>query len=115
MKLNPELESKCLALSGQPAQAMEFVTEKAFQAELMKTARRLGWLAFHCYDPRKSEAGFPDTVLVRNGRLIFAELKVGDNKMDASQLNWFAELCLTPAEVYIWRPEQWSEIEEKLR
>ena len=64
----------------------------------------------------KTSIGFPDLVLVRDGRQIFAELKVGKNKPTEDQLRWLTELrrCL-PDDVYLWRPSDWREIEEILR
>ncbi len=51
-------------------------TEAAFQRAVVDHARRLGWFAWHCYNPRwQSEAGFPDLMLCKD-RLVFLELKV---------------------------------------
>src|SRR5688572_19177552 len=40
-------------------------TERAFQAQVVKYARLMGWTAYHTHDSRRSQAGFPDLVLVR--------------------------------------------------
>lgn len=52
------------------------LTEKAFQQRVVDFARITGWLAYHTWDSRKSEKGYPDLTLVRHPRLVFAELKV---------------------------------------
>ena len=55
--------------------------------------------------------GWPDLVLCRGIRLIFAELKIGKNKTTPEQVAWLDSLAMTGAETYIWRPEDWAEIE----
>ncbi len=39
--------------------------EKQLQAQIVKTAGELGWKAYHSYFSDRSEAGWPDLVLVR--------------------------------------------------
>ena len=56
------------------------MTEKAFQSDVMRVAKMLGWLCYHTFDSRRSASGFPDLVLVRE-RVLFRELKVGKNKL----------------------------------
>jgi len=66
------------------------MSEKAFQAAILDLAERLNWKSAHFHDSRrevrskdgsrlvigdKAAAGFPDLVLVRADRLVFAELK----------------------------------------
>ena len=63
----------------------------------------------------KRSIGFPDLVLVRGGRLIFAELKVGKNNPTDDQMRWLTELRRAHHYVYLWRPCDWREIEEVLR
>ena len=90
----------------------EFRTEKEFQAAVLKLARSHGWLAFHTHDSRKSEAGFPDCVLLHPWRkpAIVAELKVGTNKCTAAQTAWLEAFRASGVRAYEWRPEQWAEI-----
>lgn len=57
--------------------------------------------------------GFPDLVLVRD-RVLFAELKVGSNRLTVEQLSWESLLLLAGAELHIWRPEDWPTIERVL-
>lgn len=77
------------------------------------TARGLGWLSFHTFDSRRSTPGFPDLAMVRNGRLIFAELKAEGEKPTRAQREWLDELgrCLG-VDVYVWKP---SDVDEVLR
>jgi len=85
--------------------------ENDFQREVIDLARSLGWLCYHTYDSRRSPPGFPDIVAVRvnkdeTARLLFAELKVGNNTESMDQIKWLGTLACVPGlEVYIWRPE----------
>lgn len=91
------------------------LTEKGFLAQVRKLARLCGWLTFHCHDSRKSEPGFPDLVLVRRGRLIFAELKVR-GRPRPEQAMWLRELRAVPGVVAVClTPDDWDSIEEMLR
>lgn len=92
------------------------MTEAEFQGWLVTTARILGWRAFHPYDSRRSEAGFPDTTLVRGGRLIFAELKTMKGKVTGAQQEWLDAFGEVPGvEVFVWRPDALDEILEVLQ
>ena len=51
-----------------------------------------------------STKGFPDLVMLREGRLIFAELKSDRGCASPEQEQWLAELRKTGSEVYLWRP-----------
>ena len=48
------------------------VTEKEFQAVVVEYAQRLGYMVYHTYDSRRSQRGFPDLVMVKEGRLVLA-------------------------------------------
>ena len=93
-----------------------FVREKDFQAAVMALAKLCGWLAFHVFDSRRSAPGFPDTVLVRGERLIFAELKLEKKYPSPAQREWLTALQGVPGiEVYLWRPSDWGAIEIALK
>ena len=91
--------------------------EATLQADVLKLAGLCNWLCYHTYDSRRSVAGFPDLVMVRSGRLIFAELKSVDGLMQPAQRVWRERLVKTDAEYYEWRPDDWRNgtIEEVLR
>lgn len=85
-------------------------SEADFETWLLDLAKLRGWMAYHTHDSRRSNEGFPDWVLWKPGRLIFAELK--DNKRQPTPEQ---RLCLgglqtlpdvpgSPVEVYLWRP-----------
>ncbi len=91
------------------------MTEKEFQSQVLEAAKLFGWLSYHTHDSRRSAAGFPDLVLVRRERLLFAELKRDGERATAAQLAWLRALAVTPAEKYIWFPKDWNEITDILR
>ena len=105
------------------------LTEAEFTRQVIELAKHRGWLVMHQRPARTDKgwrtaisghAGFPDLVMVRGGRLIFAELKVGKNKLSAAQERWLAELrnaatCSIRGTNNVmaveWRPEDWKDIE----
>jgi len=92
------------------------VTEKDFQQTVLDLAKLTGWKSYHTHDSRRSEAGFPDLVLARDGRLVAAELKTASGLVTESQRGWLEALALCPGvEVFVWRPSDWSTIEQALR
>jgi hypothetical protein len=93
------------------------MTEKQLQDAVLAMARHLGWRCYHTYDSRRSDAGFPDLVLVRGRRLLVAELKRDGLGPGEHQQRWLTALADTPAEVHVWRPANWrnGDIETALR
>lgn len=106
------------------------ISEEDFQSTVIMTAKLFGWKRiYHTRDSRRSAHGFPDLVMVRYGRIIFAELKVGKNKTTVDQERWLEDLQVAAdvmgayipeaadagVEVYLWTPEHWNEIERVLK
>lgn len=113
------------------------MTERQLQDAIVELARLLGWLVYHTHDSRHSAAGFPDLVLVRGVRIVFAELKSANGELAPAQIAWleafervgdFIDLghfskvdfptCGAPSvESLVWRPDDWTagRVEEVLR
>lgn len=92
------------------------VSEKDFMADVVELATWTGWRNYHTHDSRRSNPGFPDIVLVRDGRLIFAELKSEKGKPTPAQRAWLGELRRCPGvEAYVWCPSDWPTLEAVLR
>lgn len=89
-------------------------SERSFQAQVVALATLLGWRSYHSWSSLHSAGGFPDLVLVRRPRVIFAELKSERGKTSADQLDWLNDLGMSGQETYIWRPSSWQEIEKVL-
>jgi len=92
------------------------ISERQFQAAVMKIAAQLGWTFYHTYDSIGSQAGFPDLVLAKQDQcLIFAELKTEKGKVSKEQQKWMDLLDRTGVYVYVWRPSMMEKIVEILR
>lgn len=93
------------------------VSESQLQRDVLDLAARLGYLANHNYDSRKSgpDKGYPDLTLAKDGRVICAELKTERGRLSIAQLSWSMAL-IGAVEFYVWRPRHWSsgEIERVL-
>lgn len=101
----------------QPVKAPE-ISERSFQARLLKGARELGWLGYHDYANRgENEAGFPDTFLAKIGQPMFAwELKKSRReKASIAQKHWLTVLPRTIGmQVGIYYPEDLDMLLEML-
>ena len=96
------------------------ISEAAFQDKVIRLAKGAGWMVYHTYDSRRSEAGFPDLVLAHRDRgVIFAELKSASGKLTPAQQDWqrgLSDALPGPSdywgskmlEVLVWRPADWD-------
>ena len=102
------------------------VSEAGFQAAIMDMAAWCGWRRFHPRAVRTADArhltafagesGFPDLVLVHRDRgVIFAELKSERGKTTPGQRQWLNALEDANAETYLWRPQDFDFIVDRLR
>lgn len=77
------------------------------------------WLWYHTHDSRRSNPGFPDIVAVKNGFVLFIELKRETGKVSESQQRWLDALGEADAwdhhEAVVWRPSDMRAIAERLR
>lgn len=80
--------------------------ESALLGAVLELAARTHWpLRYHTYDSRRSRAGFPDLVLARHDRLIFAELKSAAGIVTGAQQAWLDGLTrVRHLDSYVWRP-----------
>lgn len=86
-------------------------------SEVIKLAKYLGWLVYHTHDSRRSEPGFPDLIMIRNGQLVVAELKSAKGKLTHEQKAWLMEYeQVKDCQTFVWNPDSWhnGEIEEVL-
>lgn len=92
------------------------ITEKEFQQQILDLAQLQNWRCYHTWNSRNSQQGFPDLVLVRPPRVIFAELKIGNNKPTPDQRIYRDLLLRCPGvEYYLWLPDCWEQIKQVLR
>lgn len=102
---------RTLAEAVGPAAALE----AGFQDTVTEFADLCGWWWWHDNDPRRNRAGLPDLMLVRGPRLVYAELKRQGEKPSPTQVDVLARLAATAAEVYLWQPSDWPDVEAVLR
>mgnify|MGYP001577788650 CR=1 FL=1 len=102
------------------------ISEAEFQSQIVDIARLFGYRIAHFRagktvhgwrTPVQGDgAGFPDCVMCKPGRLIFAELKRGKAKPTLEQQAWIDDLATTGAESYLWRTtDDLQEIAEILK
>lgn len=100
--------------------------ETQLQTAVIQLARLLGWRSAHFRAARTvygwrtpvqgDGKGFPDTLLLREGRLIVAELKSATGRLTPEQEDWLAAWRAVPGvEVYTWTPDNLEEIAVILR
>lgn len=103
------------------AQAPDLLTESQFSGLVVEVARLGGWTRrYHSFYSRRSPFGFPDWVFVKDGRLLFAELKSESGKLSDEQRAWIDALQMVAlaapgvVEVHVWQPHDWDSIVETL-
>lgn len=94
--------------------------EADFQAFIKSKAESFGYIYYHTWRSYHSPAGFPDTTMARLEpvpRLIYAELKFGNNQPTEDQWVWLYILqhIGSPVEAYLWYPDDIQEMLEILR
>jgi hypothetical protein len=98
------------------------LSEAEFTRQVLALAKVHGWRTAH-FRPAWARSGkmitavqgdgkgFPDLVLVKGGRLIFAELKAAEGRLKPEQVEWLNDLSKVPeVGVYLWRPADWPGI-----
>lgn len=102
------------------------MSEADLQAAILDLARLRGWLVAH-FRPGRTLAGwrtpiaadgegFPDLVMLRGERLVVVECKRLRGRVAPAQARWLEAWRAVPgAEVHLWRPGDWAEIERVLR
>lgn len=101
------------------------LTEKQWTQQVTALAKQLGWLVYHTWLSKFSEAGFPDLVLVcpRRRRALFIELKTekAASKVSPKQQVWLdaltavAEASGGSVECHVLRPRDFDRAVEMLR
>ena len=95
---------------------MENTTERQLAQQVIDLAKVFGWLYYRTWLSMHSPAGFPDLVMVRGQRQIYAELKSEKGKVTPKQGEWLTALSAVPQnEVYLWRPSNFDAIVQILQ
>ena len=110
-----------------------WLNEQAFTDSVIDLAKMTGWHVHHdrLKQNVQGHAGFPDLCLVREGDVIFAELKMDGKEPTEEQQEWLdtallplARISLPPGapghvpEVFVrsacWKPSMWEQIVKTL-
>lgn len=101
-------------------------TEAEFQDAIVEFAQACGWRVAH-FRPAKTARGwrtpvaadgqgFPDLVMVRPPRVIFAEVKSAKGGIAPSQRAWLESLLAARGvDTYVWRPKDWDDVVATLK
>ncbi len=100
-------------VAGSPA--VSAINEKEWQQTVEDTAALFGWMKYHTRNSRGSTPGFPDLVLIRGRRLIAVELKRSGQEPTLNQQRWLEGFAYAGAEVYVWRPEDFKQMQVTLK
>lgn len=103
------------------------ISETQLQEQITELAHMLDWESMHVRRSVKGESGgwvtatsvvgWPDLVLwhPKRGRILYRELKSATGKLTADQQRVLLSLRDAGADVDVWRPADWNEIESTLR
>jgi hypothetical protein len=97
------------------------ITEASWQSTVVALAKARGWTVYAPPPNRpanghiiNTRAGYPDLTMVRDGRILWAELKKETGKLTAEQVAWLDLLLLAGAEVAVWRPSDLETVQAVL-
>lgn len=68
------------------------IPEEQVQRTVLDALRSLGYTWHHNADSRRSTAGLPDIVAVRNGTIVMLEIKKEQGRLRPEQIEWFSTL-----------------------
>lgn len=93
------------------------MAEKQFARIVVDLAKTLGYRVYFTWNSLHSPGGFPDLTLLHAGkkRLLFAELKSSRGELTVEQREWLADLHVSGAEAYCWKPDELERIVEILQ
>ena len=90
-------------MTGQLAVA-KVMTEAKLQATVHQLCKNLKLYHFHPYNMQRSEAGWPDSVIIGPGGILYRELKSQFGRPTREQTDVGYRLTAVGADFAIWRP-----------
>jgi len=92
-------------------QQLPAISEAEFQNTVIDLAKRCGFeFIYHTWRSDHSPAGFPDLIILKDGRMIVAELKKVGGQLSAEQYFWLLEFLEVTDDVYLWDEDDWNEV-----
>lgn len=64
---------------------------------------------------QQGDPGWPDFLALRGGRIVVAELKAAQGRVEPAQQAWLDAWAAAGAEVFVWRPTDLARIREVLQ
>ena len=93
--------------------AAKSMAEKELQKNIRDLAKVMGWdFVYSIPDSRMATArGMPDLLMLKEKRLLFAELKTqsGKLRLEQRQVLYLLEI-VEGVEVHVWRPSDWLDV-----
>ena len=87
----------------------QLLNYKCAHFRAVKITRKDGSV-YHATPVAADGEGWPDLVMVGNGRVIYAELKSEKGVVSKGQEDWLRGLEDAGVECYTWRPSMWEEL-----
>lgn len=84
------------------------MTEAELQRLVAELCARLGLAHYHTYDSRRSEPGWPDSVIIGR-KIIYRELKSRDGVLKPEQRRWGRVIERAGGDYAVWRPADWRD------
>lgn len=105
------------------------ITEAEFQDQVVDYAHLKGWKVAHFHvamtkageyhTPVAADAkGWPDLCMIRDERMVVAELKSETGRLSPEQADWIAKFSYLDASTvrtFVWQPHEWDDIVEVLK
>ncbi|MGH9151342.1 MAG: VRR-NUC domain-containing protein [Acidimicrobiales bacterium] len=99
-------------------------SEAQLQDMVLDLARYCDWRVVHFRQGRTAKGwrtpvsgdgrGFPDLVLLRGAKQLVVELKAQRGRLTPEQNAWLNAFRLAGVDARVWRPADWSEIQQTL-
>lgn len=83
------------------------MSEAELQRLVTELCAELGLHHYHTHDSRRSEPGFPDSVIIGSA-ILFRELKSSDGILAPEQRRWGSRIERAGGNWAVWRPADWA-------
>jgi hypothetical protein len=102
-----------------PSPPAEDCPEREFKDWIVRVARERGWKVNHVWKTQNQRGqwittcavGWPDLTCIRDGRIVFIEVKAHRGRVEPKQDEWLDELAKIPcAEVWVVDARQWRDV-----
>lgn len=81
------------------------MTEKQLARNIVTEAKNCNWLVYHTFMSKWSSPGFPDLLMIRDGKILAWELKAQDKEASPAQREWLDAFALSGADARVVRPD----------